>query len=213
MGEAGHRDRGVEREATDAPARRTGRRTGGPDTRADILAAARTSFADRGYDATTIRGVAAAAGVDPALIHYFFGSKNGLFAAAMELTANPADVIADLLVGGLDGLGERAARAIIAVWDEPATGDRLRAVLRSTLTHERSATMMREYVGRELVSRLAAELSGPDARVRAALISSQIVGMAMARHVLRIEPVASADPETLVRHLGPLIQNLLTGEA
>jgi len=99
---------------------RTGRRPGDSGTRAAILEAARASFAERGYDASTIRGIAGEAGVDPALVHHYFGTKEGLFAASMALPMTPGDVLPGVLAGPLDDLGERLVRLFLAVWDEPA---------------------------------------------------------------------------------------------
>ena len=191
---------------------RSGRRAGEPATRGAILEAARTSFAEHGYQATTIRGVARAAGVDPALVHYFFGTKRGLFAAALELPYDPAEVVRQARAGDPDRIGERLARAVIGLWDQPEVGGRLVAMLRSAVTHEEAARLLREFLGREVLLRLAQVVGGADAERRAALLASQIVGVAMMRHVFRVEPIRSMDAAELAAWIGPTLQRYLTGQ-
>lgn len=196
-----------------APPRRTGRRPGDPGTKARILAAARDSFAEHGYDRTTIRGVAARAGVDAALVHYFFGAKDELFGAAMELRRSPAELIGPVLAGDPAGVGERLARTVLSVWDDPESGPPLIAMVRGAASHERSAALLREYIGREVLDRLAAAIDPPDQQVRAALIGAQLLGLAMTRYVLELPAVAGSDREELVRWLGPILQCYLAGPA
>jgi AcrR family transcriptional regulator len=133
-----------------SPSGRTGRRPGEAHSRELILGAARRSFAATGYDATTIRGVATAAGVDPALVHYFFGTKDGLFTAVMELPLSPSKVAEQVIGGDVDGLGARLARRFFEVWDDPTTGPPLVGLIRGAASHPPSADLLREYVGREI---------------------------------------------------------------
>jgi AcrR family transcriptional regulator len=196
---------------TSPPGKRTGRRPGDARSRERILAAARGSFAANGYDGTTIRGVADAAGVDPALVHYFFGTKDGLFAAVVDIPLSPAAVVGEVLDGGLDGLGERLARRFLEVWDDPATGPPLVGLIRGAASHGRSAAQIRDFVGRAILGRLAAALDGPDAELRADLCGAQLVGTAMLRYVLLVEPMASAPAAEVVGWLGPTLQRYLTG--
>jgi len=191
---------------------RTGRRPGGGGTRDAILDAARETFAERGYDGATVRVVAARAGVDPALVHHYFGTKDALFAAAMELPFDPAAVVPVLLGPGLDGLGERLVRFFLRVWDEPAPRARIQAILSSALTYEAAATLLREFVTREILGRVAAAVAAPDAELRASLVGSQLVGLGILRYLVRVEPLASADTETVVAAVAPTIQRYLTGE-
>jgi AcrR family transcriptional regulator len=163
-----------------------------------------------GFDRTSVRGVAARAGVDPALVHRFFGSKDDLLSAALDGVMNPAERIPALLQGDPDALGERLVRFFLSVWEDGPDGEVLVAVLRSAATHEHAAEVLRGFIGRELLGRLAAGLGGCDAPLRAALAGSQLVGMAMARYVVRVEPLASADRETLVAALAPTLQRYLT---
>jgi AcrR family transcriptional regulator len=182
---------------------RTGRRPGKPDTREAILSAARRHFAQHGYDGTTMRGVAAEAGVDVALGHYYFGSKRELFAAALELPVNPADAVAGLLAEGTDDLGERLVRLLLQVRDDPHSGAPLQALLRSVDSQQ---DLLRGFVEREIVGRLATVIEGPDAPLRAAAAATQVVGLLFVRYVARVEPVASAAHDELVALVAPSLQ-------
>ncbi|WP_432248446.1 TetR family transcriptional regulator [Streptomyces sanyensis] len=181
-----------------------------PGARERILQAARTEFAERGYDRTTMRGIARAAEVDAALVHHYFGTKDEVFAAAIELSFEPAMVVPQILGQGAEGIGERLARFFIGVWENPATRAPLLAVIRSALTHEAAAAVLRGFVLRRLLERVAAELEVPDPRLRAELAASHMVGVAVLRYVLRVEPLASADPEEIVRLVAPSLQRYLT---
>jgi AcrR family transcriptional regulator len=191
---------------------RTGRRPGRSGTREAILAAARSSFAARGYDATTIRGVAGDAGVDPALVSHYFGAKDGLFAAAMELPRPPAEALGEALAGEDAELGRRIVGTFLSVWDS-AHGSPLMALLRSATGSEGAASMLREFAEREVVGRIAQRVGGRQARLRASLVASHMLGLGLARYVLGIEPAASAAPATLVNAIGPRIQTYLFPEA
>jgi AcrR family transcriptional regulator len=177
-----------------------------------VLAAARARFALHGYDGTKLRDVAADAGVDVALLSYFFGSKDGLFTAAMEISVNPAELVEELLRHGVDGLGERLLRTFLQLWDDDAAHSPLVALVRSAATNEQAATLVRGFVEREMLGRIAAAIDAPHPELRAALAGSQMVGMIMARYVVRVEPIASCDPDTLVAAVGPTLQRYLTGD-
>lgn len=191
---------------------RTGRRPGVSGSREAILAAARSSFADHGYDGTTIRGIARAAGVDPALVRHFFGTKEELFAAALEFPFDPGVVLPSVLGGGLSGAGERLVRFLVTTLETPAGRAPFLAILRSAVRYERAATLLRGFVGREVVARVARQVTLPDPELRATLVGSQLVGLVMVRYVVRVEPLASADPETVVQAVAPTIQRYLTGD-
>ncbi|MEU4715966.1 TetR family transcriptional regulator [Micromonospora purpureochromogenes] len=193
--------------------RRTGRRPGNPDTRQAILAAARTTFAERGFDAASIRVIAAAAGVDPALVHHYFGSKEELFRATVEIPLDPAELLPVVLAGGVDGVGERLVRTFLGVWDSPA-GKAAVALLRSAVNNDWTARLLREFLVTQVLRRVLDHLDVPPAELplRGSLVATQMVGLAMMRYVIRLEPVASADPETLVRAIGPTVQRYLTGD-
>jgi AcrR family transcriptional regulator len=191
--------------------RRTGRRPGDSGAREAILAAGRSAFGELGFDGATVRGIAGAAGVDPALVHHYFGTKEQLFVAAMQLPVDPAALIAGLLAEGTGGLGERLVRAFLGVWDSPTDTSPFLALIRSAVSHERSAAMLREFVSKAVLGRLVAALDVDDAPRRAALAGTQLVGLAMVRYVLRLEPIASAPAEELIGPVGATLQRYLTG--
>lgn len=182
----------------------------GPGAQERILRAARAQFAERGYDKTTMRGIARAAGVDAALVHHYFGTKDDVFAAAIEVSFEPAMVVPQILGQGVEGIGERLARFFVGVWENPATRAPMLAVIRSALTHEAAAKVLRNFVLRRLLERVAAELDVPDPRFRAELAASHMVGIVILRYVVQVEPLASADPEEIVRIVAPTLQRYLT---
>ncbi|MGC4749276.1 TetR family transcriptional regulator [Micromonospora sp. DT201] len=192
--------------------RRTGRRPGNPGTREAILDAARTAFAERGFDAASIRAIAGTAEVDPALVHHYFGSKDQLFLAAMNFPFDPGQLVPEVLAGDRDGLGERMVRTFLGVWDSPA-GSAGVALLRSAVSNEWTARLLREFITTQVLRRVLEQLDVDPAQLplRGSLVATQIIGLAMMRHVVRLEPVASADPETLAATIGPTIQRYLTG--
>jgi AcrR family transcriptional regulator len=195
-----------------ARARRRGRRPAGEDTRAAIIEAARVEFAARGYEGVTLRGIARAAGVDPRLVHHYFDGKDDVFAAAMELPANPHDIVEALLTeGGLEDIGERLLRGFFAVWEVPANQARLVALMSSVLTSEGAARTIREYIIREIFGRLVTAIGSDDPELRAVLVGSQMVGLIMARYVVRVEPLASSDIEEIVPFVAPTLQRYLVG--
>jgi AcrR family transcriptional regulator len=191
-------------------ARRRGRRPAGEDTRGAIVEAARVEFAARGYEGTTLRGVARAAGVDPRLVHHYFESKADLFIAAMDLPGRPQDLVPLIVGPGPDGIGERLVRFFFSVWETEAGRQRLPAMLGSVLTNPEGARMFREFLTEELFGKIAASLPVDRPQLRASLAASQMVGVAMCRYVVRIEPIASADIDDLVPLLAPTIQRYLT---
>ncbi|MBQ0827258.1 TetR/AcrR family transcriptional regulator [Streptomyces tagetis] len=195
------------------PARRRGRppRTESAGTRDRILAAAREEFSARGYERTSVRAVAKAAGVDPALVHHYFGTKEQVFAAAVEVAFAPAlDAPRGIADGPLDRIGERLTRFFLGIWENPVTRAPLLAILRSALDHETAAAVLRRLVGAQVLRRVADQLDLPDAELRAELAAAQLVGCAFLRYVIKVEPLASADLEALVARLAPVVQGHLT---
>ena len=157
-----------------------GRRPGGPDTRGEILAAARSSFADRGFDRTTIRGVAGEAGVDPALVHHYFGSKEDLFLAALEIPVDPRELIPPVFAPGLDGVGERLLTMFLGVWDRPENNQPLRAFLRTAFVVDETAELLRNGIARVVLGAVIPHLQEVGhAEVRATLVASQLAGLIM----------------------------------
>ncbi len=187
-----------------------GRPTGVSDTRAKIIKAARTAFAESGYDGATIRRIAGDAEVDPALVHHYFGTKEALFAEVVKFPMPPSDFLDLVLADGPDHAGERIARAFLGLGDNPATRDALIALLRSAMASQVSAKLLREFISRGPLSRMSASLDGPDVRLRVELAMAQVIGMLVSRHVLRLEPLASASNDEVVAYLAPTIQRYLT---
>ncbi|MFF0655374.1 TetR family transcriptional regulator [Micromonospora tulbaghiae] len=194
-------------------ARRTGRRPGSPDTREAILGAAREAFAERGFDAASIRAIAAAAGVDPALVHHYFGGKEELFRAATAFPADPGRLLPSVLAGDPDAAGERMVRVFLEVWDSP-TGTAAVALLRSAVSNEWTARLLREFLVTQVLRRVLDHLGVDPAQraLRGGLVATQLAGLAMMRYVLRLDAVATAEPATLVAAIGPTVQRYLTGD-
>ncbi|MQY16514.1 HTH-type transcriptional regulator BetI [Streptomyces sp. RB5] len=198
-----------------APRRRRGRPAageadGGPSARERILTAARTEFAARGYDKASIRGIARRADVDPALVHHYFGPKEQVFASSLRDAVQPALDIPDVLSAGApEEAGERLTRHLFGVWENTFTREPLLAVIRSAVNNETAASIFRATVVRQLLKRVAPQLTGTDAELRAELAVAQLVGTAMLRYIIKVEPLASADPEDLIRRLAPVVQQHL----
>jgi AcrR family transcriptional regulator len=193
------------------PARRTpGRRPGGPDTRGEIVRAARESFADKGFAATSIRAVARQAGVDAALVHHYFDSKDELFIEAMALPLDPRQVAAAILNGSREDLGRRIVTVFLGVWESDDGQQRMKAMLRSVVTSDEVARIMREGMTKMILEPVSQFIEVPDAKLRVALIASHLIGVALTRYLVELEPVASAGLETLVDRIAPAIQQYVS---
>jgi AcrR family transcriptional regulator len=188
-----------------------GRRPGAPDTRAEVLAAARTSFAEKGFRGTTIRAVAASAGVDPALVHHYFGTKDDLFLAALEMPVDPREILAPVVALGPDGAGERLLRTFLSVWDDPEIQVRLLAVVRSVLSED-GATLLKEGFIPVVVGPVLAQLVADRPDVRVPLVASQVVGLIVTRYLIALPPMADMSADDVVARIGPVIQHYLTGD-
>jgi AcrR family transcriptional regulator len=191
---------------------RTGRRPGSPDTRDLILEAARDVFAQRGYDGATVRGVAAQAGVDPALLYHYFGSKQQLFVAAMDIPYDWQTALPVILSGPADQMGQRLVRFILTLWESPRTQPLFLGAVRSAATDPVAAAMVRGLLAEGPFTALATVIGAPDGDLRAMLAASHVMGVALLRYILRVEPIASADIETLVGIISPAIQRYLAGD-
>ncbi len=189
---------------------RRGRRVGPTRTRQAIVEVARAAFAERGYDAVSLRSIARDAGVDPALVHHFFESKSALFTAAMSLPVDPEPFVAALLAGDRSTLGERLVLDLVELWDRPDGFHGFLGLVRGAASYPDAARMLREFVTREILGRLAAAAAPDDPQARAALAGTQIVGLAMGRKIVGIAPLAEADPAWLAATIGPTIQRYLT---
>jgi AcrR family transcriptional regulator len=186
-----------------------GRRPGSPDTRERIREAARVRFLADGYQAVSLRAIASEAGVDVALVSYYFGSKQGLFAATMALPMNPADIFQEVLKGDLKSLPERGLRALLAVWDAEETGAPLRTMAATAVSDPEVTRLLRELVSRELVDQLAEKLGDPNGRERAAAFVAQMAGVIFSRYLLQLEPIASMPADDVVRHVAPSLKAAL----
>ena len=196
--------------STASPSHRRGpgRPVDGTDRRQQILDAARAQFAAKGYAGASLRAMAREAGVDPALVHHYFGSKEQVFVAAMELPFDPAERLPEVLAGDLAGLGERLVRMFMSMWAEPAFRTPMLGLLRSALTSDQGAAMLREFVATALLGRIAVSI-GPVEPLRVQCAAAQMVGVAILRHVVRMEPLASASEEDVVALIGPTVQHYL----
>lgn len=197
-----------------APRRRgrpAGTRAGAGETRDRILAAAREEFSARGYDQTSVRSIGRAAGVDPALVHHYFGTKEQVFAAAIELSFAPALNLPDAVsAGGPDGMGERVARFMLQIWEDPVSREPLLAIVRSAVSNEAAAAVFRGLVSRRVLGRVAGELAVADPEFRVQLAAAQLVGIIMLRYIVKVEPIASAAPDDVVAMVAPTLQRYLT---
>ena len=189
------------------PARR-GRRPGGPDTRSAILGAARRRFAESGFAGTSVRSVAALAGVDPALEHHYFGSKDDLFVAALELRVDPRVAVLPVIEGGVDGAGERLMRLVVGVWDDEESRRPLLALVRGVVEPD-GAQLVRDGFVRMVLAPVAAGLGIDEPERRMSLVASQVLGVVLLRHVVRLEPLASMAADALVATYAPVLQRYL----
>ncbi|RYB93601.1 TetR/AcrR family transcriptional regulator [Nocardioides oleivorans] len=188
-----------------------GRRPGAPDTRAEVLTAARTSFAEKGFRGTTIRAVAASAGVDPALVHHYFGSKDDLFVAALEIPVDPREVLAPVVAAGPDGSGERLLRTFLGVWDDPAVQPGLLAMVRALIADD-DGGLVRDAFIPVVVGPVLAGLVADRPEVRVPLVASQLMGLIVARYLVALPPLARMPADDLVARVGPTLQHYLTGD-
>ncbi|WP_432535237.1 TetR/AcrR family transcriptional regulator [Kineococcus arenarius] len=186
---------------------RAGRRKGAPDTRSTILEAARTLFAQYGFEGTTIRAIAASAGVTQGLVHHYFGTKEGVFVKAVHLPVDPDALLAPVLDAPAEEVGERLARAIIGIWDDPRTRTPLLALLRSATSNEQAARLLRSLL-ETVVFRRIGDAAGAEP-VQVSIAAGQAVGVMLLRYVVRVEPLAQAGVEELVGVLAPMLQATL----
>jgi AcrR family transcriptional regulator len=192
-----------------APGRR-GRRPGAPDTKAAILGVARARFAADGFARTSVRAIAAEAGVDPALVHHYFGTKDELFLAALELPVDPRKVLAPAIAGGPDGAAERMLRAFLSVWDDPEIQVRLVAVFRGILDAD-GERLLRDGFLPVILEPVGEALGIDRPELRMPVVSSQIVGLIMLRYVIGLKPLASLSADDVVAIYAPTLQRYLTG--
>jgi AcrR family transcriptional regulator len=188
---------------------RTGRRPGTPDTRDAILAVARRRFATRGYDATSLRGIATEAKVDPALVIHYFGTKEGLFVAATGLPGGLSELFGNPAALPLHDYVQSLVRGYLQVVDSDQSRNAILALVRSAVSNDKAAAMMREFLTAELLPVIARLTGHPDAQLRASLVAAQLIGIATLRHVTRIEPLVKASPDEIVALVTPAIEQYL----
>jgi AcrR family transcriptional regulator len=191
-------------------AARRGRRPGAPDTRATILVAARELFAGQGYRGTSIRAVATAAGVDAALVHHYFGSKDDLFVAALELPVDPRVVLAPAIAAGPEGAAERMLRVFLSVWDDPEARLPLLGLVRGMFDPS-GRRLLREGFLVAVLEPVGVALGIDEPELRMPLLATQVLGLIVVRYVLEVEPVASMGADELVAVYAPGLQRYLTG--
>jgi AcrR family transcriptional regulator len=190
---------------------RTGRRPGDQDTRAEVLAAARHRFAADGFDNATIRAIAGDAGVDPALVHHYFGSKRDLFRTAVAFPVQAEEVIEAVGTGTPRQQATALARVFFSVWEDPATRPQMLSVLRSAMTHDDAARVLRQFVGTELLGPVARRTGTDPDDLAVSLAAAQMVGIAVMRYVVGVEPLASADTDEVVARVAPALEHHLFG--
>jgi AcrR family transcriptional regulator len=147
--------------------------------------------------------------VDPALVHHYFGTKQRLFIAAMRFPVDVSEVVPRLLAGGGPGVGERFVRFVVELWDRPEVRPMLLGVVRSASTDEVAAGMMRQLLTEGPLLALASAVPGEDAKLRATLAGSQLIGLVLARYIVRVEPLASMSPDDVATAIGPVIERYL----
>ncbi|MFL6158107.1 MAG: TetR family transcriptional regulator [Marmoricola sp.] len=187
-----------------------GRRPGSPDTRAAILDAARALFAEKGFSSTSMRSIASAAGVDAALVHHYFGSKQDLFVASLALPVDPRDVFAMIAAGGTDDVGERLIRGFLSVWDDPGLQPSMIGFARG-LIDPSASPLLKEGFLEVVIGPLGAALGIDQPERRTTLVASQMIGIVMLRYLIGVEPLASMPTDEVAAVYGPTLQRYLTG--
>ncbi|GAA1849421.1 TetR family transcriptional regulator [Myceligenerans crystallogenes] len=191
---------------------RRGRRPAGQDARGAILEAARMEFAEQGYDGASMRSVARRAGVDPGTVRHWFPEKSALLPAALGLAeVSPHEIVKQVVDGPLDRLGERLVRVALKVWDD-AGPDLMRVALPAVLGSPELRSLMPQFLLAEVLGPIARNLPSEDAALRTSLLGSQMIGLAMARYVVGLEPIASLPADGVVAAVAPNLQRYLTGK-
>ena len=192
--------------------KRRGRRAAGEDTRAALLAAARETFVEKGYDGATVRAIAARAGVDAAMVNHWFGGKEGLFAqSVLQLPFDPGEILKRLLDGPVEGAGERIIRTFVTVWDATGGGT-FAALIRSVTSQQEVANALKSFFVNAIFKNLLTEIGAEQRELRATLCATQMVGLGIVRYVVHFEPLASVDIDTVVKAIAPNLQRYLTGD-
>ncbi len=189
-----------------------GRRAGAPDTKAQIISAARSEFASKGYDGTSMRAVARAAGVDPALIHHYFDGKEGLFIAALDVPFDPRPELARVLKGPREEVGRKLVGLVLWLWDDPQRQELFLTLMRSSFTTAEGTQLIKDGLLRTVMSEVAARVPMDDPARQMPLIVTQTGGLILTRYILCLEPIASMPADDLVAIYGPIVQGFLDGD-
>jgi AcrR family transcriptional regulator len=189
-----------------------GRRRGSPDTRSDILDAARREFADFGYRGATIRAIAARASVDPSLVLHYFESKEQLFAQSLDVPFSPAAVMRTVFESGTEEVGVRLVTAVLSTWDAAGNTDQLTAAFRSATGSGPVHDLVREFVHAAILGSLLGLVDDDQPELRAGLIAAQLSGLLVGRYLLELEPLVEADPDVLASAIGPAIDRYAFGQ-
>lgn len=196
--------------------RRTGRRPGNSGAKEEILATARTAFAEGGYDGTSVRQIASGAGVDPALVHHYFGTKDKLFLAVVQPPFDPARLMAQIHADGADGLPERLVRTFLGVWEGPVSGPAMQSLIRGGVAHRATGRLLREFFARQIVRHLGGvvgdRVAADELPLRASLVASQLFGLAVTRYVLEFEPLAGTPLDDVAAAVAPTVERYLFGD-
>ncbi|HEX9178600.1 MAG TPA: TetR family transcriptional regulator [Mycobacterium sp.] len=195
-----------------AQRRRPGRPAGTSDTRERILVSARELFARNGIDKTSIRAVAAAAGVDPALVHHYYGTKQQLFAAAIHVQIDPMQVIGPLLETPVEEIGYTLPKLLLPLWDSEM-GKGFIATIRSLLAGS-EVSLIRSFLQEVIAAEIGPRVDNPpgSGRIRIQFVASQLVGVVMARYILELDPFKSLPVDQIAETIGPALQRYLTGD-
>ena len=190
---------------------RRGRRPAGSGTREAIINAARQQFGEFGYRRTTLRGVARIAGVDPRLVLHYFGSKKQLFLESVELPIDSDTLLAHLFEPGPGSIGERAAEMLVGILEDPTTQRVIVGLIRAAASEPEAAQLVREILTERILTPLAESVGGDHPELRASLMATQVVGLAMGRHIVKLDPLATASRDQVVRAVAPVFEHYLTG--
>lgn len=198
--------------AANTKRRRPGRPAGSSDTRERILGSARELFARNGIDRTSVRAVAAAAGVDAALVHHYFGTKQQLFAAAIQLPMDPMTVLKPIRETPVEELGLRLPSLLLPIWDSEL-GAGLIATLRSLISGA-EVSLARSFLQEVIVAEVGPRIDNPagTGAIRVQFVASQLMGVVMARYIVKLEPFASLPADRIAATIAPNLQRYLTGE-
>lgn len=184
-----------------------GRPQGGSDAKEKILDAARKLFAENGFDRSSLRQIAMLAGVDPSLISHHFGSKQKLFVEAVFPLLDGPRLLPSAFEGDRATLGLRLATLFVSLASQPSTQDLMLGILRSVSSEEKAAEMVRRFMGNTMTATVTSQLPGPNKELQANILSGQMIGVFVARYIVKAEPIASISSEELIQYLTPRIQS------